>query len=73
MLAATIRNDRTGDNHHADGEDLLVVGLRGDVPEPHRGHAGHREVERGDVHGPAGRAGDQFRRGARIGPQVAVR
>ena len=38
-------------NHHEDGEYLLVVGLRGDVPEANARHARHRVVERRHVHG----------------------
>ena len=64
---------RTGNDHHADGKNLLVIGLGGDVTKAHRGHASHREVQRGDVHGSPGRSRDQFRRGAGIGPQIAVR
>ena len=64
---------RTGNDHHADGKNLLVIGLGGDVTKAHRRHASHREVQRGDVHGSPGRSSDQFRRGAGIGPQIAVR
>ena len=39
-----------GDDHHADREGFLVVSLRGDVPEPDGGHAGHGEVECRHVH-----------------------
>ena len=39
-------------DHHAQGERLLRVGVRGYVAEPDGGHAGHGEVERRHVHGP---------------------
>lgn len=35
---------------------LLIVGLRGDVAEADRGHAGHGVVKGGNVHRPSGRA-----------------
>lgn len=40
----------TRNDHHAYGENLLVVGLRGDIPETDAGHAGHGEVQCGYVH-----------------------
>ncbi len=39
----------TAHEHEANGEDLFGLGVRGDVPEPHGGQPGHREVDRGDV------------------------
>ena len=44
----------TSDEHGADGEDLLGVGVGGDVAEAHAGEAGQGEVERGDVDAPQG-------------------
>ena len=63
----------TSDNHHAGGEDLLVVGFSGDVAEPDAGHARHGEVQRRHVHGLPGRSVHQFGRVAVIGPHVSVR
>ena len=40
----------TSNHHHADREHLFVVGLGCDIAEANAGHAGHREVERRDVH-----------------------
>ena len=37
-------------NHHAYGEDLLIVGFGGDVTESHRGHAGHGVIKGRHVH-----------------------
>jgi len=41
----------TRNDHHANGENFLVVGLRGDIPETDAGHARHGEVKCGHVHG----------------------
>ena len=40
----------TCDDHHADGEDLLVVSLGGDVAKADGGHARHGVVQRRHVH-----------------------
>ena len=50
----------TSNDHHADGEDLLVVRLGGDVAKADAGHAGHRKVQRGNVHRRAVRAALQL-------------
>lgn len=50
------RVEQRGHDHHADGEYLLVVRLRGDVAEAHAGHARHGVVQRRHVHGLAARA-----------------
>ena len=63
----------TCDDHHADGEDLLVVGLGGHVAEADAGHARHGEVERGDVHGLPGGPPRQRRRHRLVRPDVLVR
>lgn len=39
----------TSDEHHADGEYLLGVGVWGDVAEPDAGQRGEREVQGSDV------------------------
>ncbi len=41
----------TCDDHHAYGEDLLVVGLGGQVAEAHARHARHGVVQGRHVHG----------------------
>lgn len=41
----------TRNDHHAYGEDLLIVGLRGNVSETDAGHTRHGEVQRSHVHG----------------------
>jgi hypothetical protein len=62
----------TRNDHHADREDPLVVGLGGHVAEPHRRHARHGEVERRHVHRLPGGAVDQLGRVGVVGPHVRV-
>lgn len=62
----------TSYDHHADCEDLLVVGLSGDVAEADTGHARHGKVKRRDVHGLPGRPIDQFGGVRVIGPNVRI-
>ena len=50
----------TGNDHHADGEDLLVVRLSRHVAEAHRGHAGHGVVEGRHVHRLPARAAQEL-------------
>lgn len=46
----------TPDEHGADGEDLLDVGVGAHVAKAHAGEAAEREVKRGDVGAAPGRA-----------------
>lgn len=50
----------TSYNHHANGEDLLIVRLSSDIPESHRCHARHREIQGRYVHGPSRRPANQL-------------
>lgn len=59
-------------DHHANSEDPLVVGFSGDVAEPHGGHAGHREVQRCNVHRLLGGPVYQFRCAGVVRPHVRV-
>lgn len=69
-------NDRlfllTSYDHHADGENLLVVSFGGDVAEADTGHARHGKVKRRDVHGLPGRPIDKFGGVRVIGPNVRI-
>lgn len=47
-------------DHHADGEDLLIIRLRRHVTKPHRGHASHGEVECCHIHSLPGWSIDQL-------------
>ena len=64
---------RTSNDHHADGEYLLVISFGRNVSKPHGSHTGHGEVQSCDIHRPTGWSSDKFWRSAGIGPQVAVR
>ena len=61
----------TSNYHHTDGENLLVVGLGCNVTEANAGHAGHREVERCNVHCRSFRSTIEFdASGHIVGPQM---
>lgn len=62
----------TCDDHHAYGEDLLIVCLCCHVAEPHRRHAGHGKVEGGHVHGLLARPIDKLRGVRAVGEYVGV-
>jgi hypothetical protein len=44
----------TADEHYTDREDLLRVGIRGDVPEAHTGQTTEGKVECCDIFVPDG-------------------
>jgi len=51
LIGRHVENESKGErltakDHHADGEDLLILGERGHVTEPDARHTGQREVQR---------------------------